>query len=101
MTKGLYTIVGTNHVPGGFARLAALPDRAPLMLVRQPDNAFDKNAIRVRTGVLDLGYIARNEAEHLAGYIDVNGELPNDRIDQRHLPATYIAGRPARVEVEE
>jgi single-stranded-DNA-specific exonuclease len=43
---------------------------APLDLVREPANAHDANAIAVRYGALQVGYIRRDIAKHIAPNID-------------------------------
>jgi single-stranded-DNA-specific exonuclease len=49
---------------------AGLRVDAPLELVRQPDNTFDPNAIAVHFGALQIGFIRRGIATHVAPQID-------------------------------
>jgi single-stranded-DNA-specific exonuclease len=50
--------------------VAGLRPDAPLDLVRERDNQHDPNAIAVRFGILQLGYIRRGIAAHIAPAID-------------------------------
>ncbi len=49
---------------------AGLRVDAALELVRQPDNPFDPNAIAVHFGALQIGFISRGIATHVAPHID-------------------------------
>lgn len=42
----------------------------PLTLVREPDNAHDRNAIRVLWGPYQLGYLPRAENQSIAAELD-------------------------------
>lgn len=50
--------------------IAGLRTGAALILEREPDNPHDPNAIAVRYGSLQLGYVKRGIAKHLAPLID-------------------------------
>lgn len=50
--------------------LAGLRDGDELRLVREPENAYDANAVAVRFGAMPVGYLARGMAQHLALQID-------------------------------
>lgn len=50
--------------------IAGLPAGAELTLQRQPENAKDPNAIAVRYGGLQIGFLSRGIAAHLAPAID-------------------------------
>ena len=50
--------------------VAGLSEGQELALERQADNAFDPNAIAVRFGALQLGYLRKEIAKHLAPHID-------------------------------
>lgn len=50
--------------------IAGLPAQAELELQRQPENAKDPNAIAVRYGALQIGFLSRGIAAHLAPAID-------------------------------
>jgi single-stranded-DNA-specific exonuclease len=54
--------------------IAGLSVGAPLELVREPENPHDPNAIQVRYGPLQLGFIRREIARHLAPNIEA-GDL--------------------------
>ena len=83
----------------GFRHAAAQelwPDLRPgdeLALVREPDNAFDPNAVRVEWRGRKLGYVPRRENAALAWALD-RGETLRARISrlERHPnPARRIA----------
>jgi len=50
--------------------IAGLSVGSELVLERQPENPYDANAIAVRFGALQLGFISRGIAKHLAPLID-------------------------------
>ncbi len=50
--------------------VAGLRERSELVLERQPKNQFDSNAIAVRYGALQLGFLRKEIAKHLAPKID-------------------------------
>ncbi len=50
--------------------LGGVPDGASLDLIREPENPNDPNAIAVRYGELQLGYIRAAIARHLAPQFD-------------------------------
>ncbi|MGH7736677.1 MAG: helicase-related protein [Candidatus Tyrphobacter sp.] len=62
-------IVGVSF-EGRQDTIAGLRDGASLELVRQPDNPSDANAIAVFYGALQLGYLRKEIAKHLAPNID-------------------------------
>lgn len=97
-------IVGAHFRPPAKALLQVMHGATPLTLVREPDNAYDPNAVQVmlngsdlsaltdddladaiigtgwtpdevRSGVLHLGYVPRTEAEWLSPKI-TGGDLP-------------------------
>ena len=52
------------------------PDIGSFALVREPNNAFDPNAIRVTVaGVIHLGYLPRDVAKELAPLMDAGRQL--------------------------
>ncbi|MDQ6930268.1 MAG: DEAD/DEAH box helicase [Candidatus Eremiobacteraeota bacterium] len=50
--------------------VAGLTEGSPLHLERQPDNAYDTNAIAVHFGSLQIGFVKKDIARHLAPKID-------------------------------
>ncbi len=50
--------------------LAGIVPGSALSLVREPENAFDANAIAVKFGALQLGYVKKDIAKHIAPHID-------------------------------
>jgi single-stranded-DNA-specific exonuclease len=62
-------IVGVSF-EGRQAVVAGLVADMPLELVREPGNPHDPNAIAVRYGTLQLGYLRRPIAKHLAPNVD-------------------------------
>lgn len=70
----MYNIVG-NRFRGAAEQLAFnhLTDGDELTLVREPDNQYDSNAIKVMQGDLHLGYIPKTQNEELAAQMDADG----------------------------
>jgi hypothetical protein len=52
-----------------------IPGNCVLELRREPLNAYDRNAIAVYFGADSIGYIAKELAMDLAGYIDRGGRV--------------------------
>ena len=55
----------------------------PLTLVREPDNPYDGNAVRIDWNGRKLGYVPRRENAHLARQMD-HGAAVNARITELH-----------------
>jgi hypothetical protein len=55
-------IAGVNHRPGARMRLASLLPGEQLILKREPENAYDKNAVAVYEGEMHVGYIPAVDA---------------------------------------
>ncbi len=53
-----------------------------LELIREPDNPYDSNAIRVMDAGRTLGYIPAAQAATLAPYMDAGEEIANCFIDR-------------------
>ena len=72
--KALYPIVGSRHRPEGTATLAGLVSGYPLILRREPDNAYDKNAVQVLVEIdgeeKHVGYIPKRDNPPLAIAMD-------------------------------
>lgn len=78
MTKTLICgIVGMKYHEGAMDRLQELQDRDHLVLVREPENPHDPNAVAVKD-VEDfmLGYIPRGQAVFAAELLD------NDQVEE-------------------
>ena len=65
----LYALVGMKH-RGTEALVGSLPEGTPLMLVREPTNAYDPNAIQVWCGDQHVGYVRKEQARALAAFMD-------------------------------
>lgn len=71
---GPYFIVGTKHRgPDAEKLLAELPDGEPLLLVREPTNKFDPNAVKVVARGVCVGYVRGSQSGVLAPTIDRTG----------------------------
>lgn len=68
--KGLYAIVGMQHRPGAREKLATLRHGHPLMLMREPHNTYDRNAVQVWADDVHVGFIKGNQVKPLARLID-------------------------------
>ena len=91
MTTLTAPLVGMRHHPGAAEKLSELGFGDSLTLVREPENAFDENAIKVFSldGIF-LGYIAREYASEWAPVFD-DADIP---------PATLSFGSEGRPRVE-
>jgi single-stranded-DNA-specific exonuclease len=84
---------------------AGLRPDAPLELVRQPTNQYDANAIAVHFGNLQLGFISRGIAAHLAPAID-GGARYTARVasltggGEKHFGVNVFVERDVRAVVE-
>lgn len=65
--KSLLTLVGTKFRKAGLRILGILDDRHPVLLVREPQNQFDPNAIAV---YVPIGYVKKEEAAQWAAQFD-------------------------------
>ncbi len=72
--RKIWDVVGESRVnPDGRRRQDILCDVEPgdaVELIREPDNAYDANAIAVRVGGETVGYIGRDDAVELAPLLD-------------------------------
>lgn len=72
--KQTYSIVATNHcTPEAQAHLKTLKPGDALVLVREPTNEFDKNAVAIYAGAHKVGYIPKAKNAVLAQYLDQCG----------------------------
>jgi hypothetical protein len=96
-----YPVVGTqwSDVPEQF--VADLKAGTPVLLVRQPDNPKDANAIAIYVEGKRIGYVPRNQNKVLAQFIDQQGDEVNvatgiaqdgalTSVVQRGIPATFV-----------
>lgn len=67
MPKSLLTLVGMKFRKQGLKILALMEQNHPVLLVREPDNLYDKNAIAV---YVPIGYIKKEEAAAWAQQLD-------------------------------
>lgn len=67
-----YALVGMKH-QGAEALVASLPPDEPLVLVREPDNRFDRNAVQVWARGQHVGYVPKTQNAVLAQFIDAMG----------------------------
>ena len=72
MQKKTYSIVGIEHTKKEDF-VAALQAGKPVVLVREPNNKYDRNAVAVWIDGERVGYIPRKQNSVLAGFIDQVG----------------------------
>lgn len=78
MTK-VYSIVGQKHC-GLDPYLAGTLPGTDVVLIREPDNKFDPNAVMVWIDGQHVGYVPSKDAVALTQFIEQNGsELPIQR----------------------
>lgn len=77
MSKQRYSIVGTNFtgIPESF--MMELQPGENAVLVREPNNQFDPNAVAVWIKGHRVGYIPRKQNAVLAAFIDQNAQMLN------------------------
>lgn len=70
-----YSIVGTQFtgVPESF--VAALKPGTPAVLVREPENPHDPNAIAIYVEGKRIGYVPKKQNAVLAQFIDQKGSI--------------------------
>jgi hypothetical protein len=78
--KSLVALVGTKH-RGREAMdcLAALPNGEPLILIREPDNAFDSRAVQVWARGVHIGFLKKEQNAEVSARLDATiakAELP-------------------------
>lgn len=67
-----YSIVGTQHRKSDDF-LRAQPVGTPAVLVREPDNPYDKNAVQVWVAGKFVGFVPKATNKALAARIDASG----------------------------
>lgn len=67
----LTVIVGGRFHPGAMDRIAKLEEGEQVLLLREPENPFDRNAVAVKStdGVM-LGHVPRADAPLIARALD-------------------------------
>lgn len=96
--KGKFSIVGQQYA-GKDAFLPGIAPDTPVTLIREPDNAVDKNAVMVWINGERVGYLSHKDAAKMAPYIDAVGiDYGTDMLaqDSKHAGAKSIAGKFAR-----
>lgn len=68
----LYAVVGMKF-RGAVNFVAELPADEPIVLVREPSNRYDGNAIQVWARGRHVGFISKDQNKVLAAFIDNNG----------------------------
>lgn len=69
-----YSIVGQRHI-GLDPYLEGILPGTPVLLVREPTNAYDANAIQVWIDGKRVGFLTAKDAANLAPIIDERGAL--------------------------
>lgn len=86
-----YALVGMKH-RGMEDFVRNLPADEPLVLVREPDNKFDPNAVQVWARGHHIGYVPKTQNMVLARFIDANGtEITDRQKADRWSPIVHIA----------
>lgn len=67
--KALYAIVGMKHRKTEDV-VAALKKGHPLLLIREPDNEHDSNAVQVWANDIHIGFVKGTQAAGLARRLD-------------------------------
>lgn len=70
-----YSIVASQHIDGAESFVRTLQPGVPALLVREPGNEYDKNAIAVYVDGKKIGYVPKKQNAVLAQFIDQNGSL--------------------------
>lgn len=88
-----YSIVGAERLGTQDAVATEIKEGAAALLIREPDNAFDPNAIMVWVDDRHVGYLAGKQIKELAPYIDANGVTSNPYPDyemNKAVQATFL-----------
>ena len=68
-------IVGSTFIEGGQEKLSLLKENDILILKREPDNQYDKNAIAIYHSENKIGHVPADTAKSLAPQMDVGIEV--------------------------
>lgn len=90
--KTLYTLVGIQH--SSLGATIPLKQDMNVLLIREPDNPHDPNAVRV---YVDIGYIKAKEAAGLSPKINV----PENSLTATEGRIESVSAAVAHIEVEE
>lgn len=99
MAKGLYALVGMKH-RGTEAFVASLPQGEPLVLIREPDNRHDRNAIQVWARDRHVAYVKATQARPLAMAMDSAPRPEFGLAPTKQAKLAVDGGRWPMVEVE-
>jgi hypothetical protein len=81
-----YAIVGMKH-RGAEGFVCTLPETEPLDLVREPANRFDRFAVQVHARGRHVGFVAANQNQALAEFMDARQQTFPLGHEQARLPA--------------
>lgn len=98
-----YAIVGMQFrekegIPAN-AILKEIPPDEPCVLVREPGNKYDRNAVQVWVRGQHVGFIPKTQNAVLSKFIDENGTIPTpdqpqSRVDSATaVPPKQVVGR--------
>lgn len=65
-----FTIMGSSFITGAGALIDRLRPNQALVLIRQPTNEHDANAVLITWGQRSLGWVPRNLAAEIAPFLD-------------------------------
>lgn len=68
-----YSIVGSEHAGVSKTHMDGLKVGTPAVLLREPDNEHDRNAVAVYIDGTRVGYVPKKNNAVLAKYMDENG----------------------------
>jgi hypothetical protein len=98
--KSLYGLVGMKH-RGTEALVASLPNGEPLLLVREPDNKFDRFAVQVWARGQHVGFIKGAQVKPLAIAMDAAPVVSAAAPIGKRAKLAIDGGKWPLVEVEE
>lgn len=106
VSKMLVALVGTRYRGDDMvALLASLPQGEPLVLVREPNNRFDRNAVQVWARGHHIGYVKGTQNRGLAMAMDAAAlEMPGGAARPAYSKPAKLAidgGKQPMVEFDE
>lgn len=87
-----YSIVGTQFTGLSEAFMASLKSGSSALLVREPANPYDPNAVAVYVDGKRIGYVPKKQNGILAQYIDQQGGIMQLAMDAAPTTEKAIAG---------
>ena len=78
-------IVGIQHHLGARDKLRETPAGAPVTLVREPENPYDRNAILCVIDGMSCGYIPAPQAKRLAEDMDAGKPVTATLVEESQL----------------